>query len=57
LESAASAPRGWIALIDAGDGIEPLFLQAKEVQPFVLAHYCGEASTETRASAPSLDSI
>ena len=29
--------RAWIVLMDAGDGIEPLFLQAKEAQPSVLA--------------------
>ena len=33
--------RAWIVLMDAGDGIEPLFLQAKEAQPSVLAAYCG----------------
>jgi hypothetical protein len=27
--------------MDGGDGIEPLFLQAKEAQPSVLAEYCG----------------
>jgi uncharacterized protein (DUF2252 family) len=35
--------RAWIALMDAGDGIEPLFLQAKEAQPSVLAAYCGRS--------------
>ncbi len=29
--------------MDAGDGIEPLFLQAKEAQPSVLAGYCGRS--------------
>ncbi len=33
--------RTWIALLDAGDGAEPLFLQAKEAQPSVLADCCG----------------
>ncbi len=33
--------RAWILLMDAGDGTEPLFLQAKEAQPSVLAAYCG----------------
>ena len=35
--------RCWIALMDAGDGIEPLFLQAKEAQTSVLADYCGRS--------------
>jgi len=29
--------------MDAGDGTEPLFLQAKEAQPSVLAQYCGRS--------------
>jgi uncharacterized protein (DUF2252 family) len=33
--------RTWIVLLDAGDGAEPLFLQAKEAQPSVLADHCG----------------
>ncbi len=33
--------RAWIVLMDAADGAEPLFLQAKEAQPSVLAEYCG----------------
>ena len=33
--------RAWVVLMDAGDGVEPLFLQAKEAQPSVLAEYCG----------------
>ncbi len=33
--------RAWVLLMDAGDGDEPLFLQAKEAQPSVLAEYCG----------------
>jgi uncharacterized protein (DUF2252 family) len=35
--------RAWIVLMDAGDGNEPLFLQAKEAQPSVLAGYCGRS--------------
>jgi len=35
--------RAWIVLMDAGDGAEPLFLQAKEAQPSVLAPYCGRS--------------
>jgi len=35
--------RAWILLLDAGDGTEPLFLQAKEAQPSVLADYCGRS--------------
>jgi uncharacterized protein (DUF2252 family) len=35
--------RAWIVLMDAGDGIEPLFLQAKEAQPSVLAEYAGRS--------------
>ena len=33
--------RCWIALMDAGDGTEPLFLQPKEAQASALAPYCG----------------
>ena len=33
--------RAWVLLLEAGDGIEPLFLQAKEAQASVLADYCG----------------
>ena len=33
--------RCWIALMDAGDGTEPLFLQPKEAQASALAAYCG----------------
>ena len=33
--------RAWIALMEGGDGTEPLFLQAKEAQVSVLAAYCG----------------
>jgi uncharacterized protein (DUF2252 family) len=32
--------RAWVLLMDALDGVEPLFLQAKEAQPSVLAEYC-----------------
>jgi hypothetical protein len=35
--------RCWIALLDAGDGTEPLLLQAKEAQVSVLARYCGDS--------------
>jgi uncharacterized protein (DUF2252 family) len=35
--------RAWIVLMDGGDGVEPLFLQAKEAQPSVLAEYCGRS--------------
>ena len=33
--------RAWIVLMEAADGVEPLFLQAKEAQPSVLADYAG----------------
>ncbi len=35
--------RAWILLMDSGDGDEPLFLQAKEAQPSVLADYAGRS--------------
>ena len=35
--------RAWIVLMDAGDGDEPLFLQAKEAQASVLAEYAGRS--------------
>jgi uncharacterized protein (DUF2252 family) len=35
--------RAWIVLMDACDGVEPLFLQAKEAQPSVLADYAGRS--------------
>jgi uncharacterized protein (DUF2252 family) len=35
--------RAWILLMEGGDGTEPLFLQAKEAQPSVLAAYCGRS--------------
>jgi uncharacterized protein (DUF2252 family) len=35
--------RAWIALMDGGDGTEPLFLQIKEAQESVLAAYCGHS--------------
>ena len=35
--------RAWILLMEAGDGAEPLFLQAKEAQTSVLADYCGRS--------------
>ena len=36
--------RARILLMDSGDGVEPLFLQAKEAQPSVLAEYCGRSA-------------
>ena len=41
--SAASAPAPGSLLMDACDGVEPLFLQAKEAQPSVLAEYAGRS--------------
>ena len=35
--------RAWVLLMDAADGVEPLFLQAKEAQPSVLAEYAGSS--------------
>ena len=35
--------RAWVLLMDALDGAEPLFLQAKEAQPSVLAEFCGRS--------------
>jgi uncharacterized protein (DUF2252 family) len=35
--------RAWILLMDAADSHEPLFLQAKEAQPSVLAEYAGRS--------------
>jgi uncharacterized protein (DUF2252 family) len=35
--------RAWVVLMDGADGSEPLFLQAKEAQPSVLAAYCGRS--------------
>jgi len=35
--------RAWVVLMETGDGIEPLFLQAKEAQPSVLAEYSGRS--------------
>jgi uncharacterized protein (DUF2252 family) len=35
--------RAWVVLMDGGDGNEPLFLQAKEAQPSVLADYAGRS--------------
>mgnify|MGYP003694674167 CR=1 FL=1 len=43
--------RAWIVLMEAGDGIEPLFLQAKEAQPSVLAEYCGRSQYKQRRRA------
>ena len=35
--------RAWVVLMDAGNGVEPLFLQAKEAQVSVLADYAGRS--------------
>jgi uncharacterized protein (DUF2252 family) len=35
--------RAWIVLMNSADGDEPLFLQAKEAQPSVLAEYAGRS--------------
>ena len=35
--------RAWIVLMEGADETEPLFLQAKEAQPSVLAAYCGRS--------------
>ena len=35
--------RAWVVLMDACDGVEPLFLQAKEAEPSVLAEYAGRS--------------
>src|SRR3954469_19614338 len=35
--------RAWIVLMEGVDGTEPLFLQAKEAQPSVLAAWCGRS--------------
>ena len=35
--------RAWILLMEADDGVDPLFLQAKEAQPSVLAEYAGRS--------------
>jgi uncharacterized protein (DUF2252 family) len=35
--------RAWIVLMDGGDGVEPLFLQAKEAQPSVLAGFSAKS--------------
>ena len=35
--------RAWVVLMDASNGVEPLFLQAKEAQPSVLAEYAGRS--------------
>ena len=35
--------RAWVLLMDACNGVEPLFLQAKEAQPSVLAEYAGRS--------------
>ena len=43
--------RAWILLMEAGDGDEPLFLQAKEAQPSVLAAYLGGSGAFDQAIA------
>ena len=40
--------RAWILLMDAADGDEPLFLQAKEAQPSVLAEYAGRSQYDNQ---------
>ena len=35
--------RAWVVLMEAANGVEPLFLQAKEAQPSVLAEYAGRS--------------
>jgi uncharacterized protein (DUF2252 family) len=35
--------RAWVLLMEAADGVEPLFLQAKEAQVSVLAECCGRS--------------
>ena len=35
--------RAYVVLMEADDGVEPLFLQAKEAQPSVLAEYAGRS--------------
>ena len=40
--------RAWIVLMDAADGDEPLFLQAKEAQPSVLAEYAGRSQQDNQ---------
>jgi uncharacterized protein (DUF2252 family) len=35
--------RAWVVLMGADDGAEPMFLQAKQAQPSVLAEYCGRS--------------
>ncbi len=40
--------RAWIVLMDAAEGDEPLFLQAKEAQPSVLAEYAGRSQHDNQ---------
>ena len=40
--------RAWILLMDAGDDIEPLFLQAKEAQASVLAGFAGKSEYDNQ---------
>ena len=35
--------RAWILLMEADDGVDPLFLQAKEAQPSGLREYAGRS--------------
>ena len=35
--------RAWILLMTTADGVEPLFLQAKEAQASILSEYCGRS--------------
>jgi hypothetical protein len=41
-----------VLLMDACDGVEPLFLQAKEAQPSVLAVYYATVQTAVKDSLP-----
>jgi uncharacterized protein (DUF2252 family) len=40
--------RAWVLLMDAADGVDPLFLQAKEAQPSVLAEYAGRSQYDNQ---------
>ena len=40
--------RAWIVLMEAAGGDEPLFLQAKEAQPSVLAEYAGRSQHDNQ---------
>jgi hypothetical protein len=41
--------RAWALLLEADDGVEPLFLQGKEAQTSVLAEYCGQSKYANQA--------